>query len=153
MRVGGSNGYPPLQMFHTLFISFLMSRRFHLRLFKYVMIFFFYSTSRKTCCWPAKQKEPPSSWLISDWPLKSRESSRPGLVSPLLLPCLYSATRRGSSAGIDLLTRLQWGNKRETMNNFADYQQLWTDIWLVMIGRLCFWTASNTQGRKKKKNQ
>ncbi len=38
-------------------------------------------SSRKICSWPAKQKEPLSSWLTLVSLLKSKASSRPGSVS------------------------------------------------------------------------
>uniref|UniRef100_A0A8C2K021 Calcium/calmodulin-dependent protein kinase (CaM kinase) II beta 2 n=1 Tax=Cyprinus carpio TaxID=7962 RepID=A0A8C2K021_CYPCA len=36
--------------------------------------------SQKTCSWPVNARTPPSSWPTLAWPLKCRETSRPGLV-------------------------------------------------------------------------
>lgn len=38
-------------------------------------------SSRKICSWPAKPKEPQSSWPTLVWPLKFRANSKPGSVS------------------------------------------------------------------------
>ena len=60
-------------------------------------------SSRRTCCWPAKPRERPSSWPTLDWPSKFRANSRPGLVS-LTFSFDFNLKRRGRG----LCKKWQW---------------------------------------------